>query len=385
MRSLFTFFMCVLPCVAIHAQSNQQEIPLTPEFWQADSERARFITHRGVPAIEVTPSPDGLFIGPGQVVLKDMQFEEGTIEFDVEITDFFLSAIYFRRHTAENAEIFYLRTYRAGDPTGPDAIQYTPLTKGVALWDVYSDYQAPAVIHKEGWNRVKLVISGKRMQVYVNDMDRPALTVPELMGESPLGSIAFEGGGIFANLVVKPGITEGLSSEAAYDPVRDDVHYIHDWSVSAPVALPPGRELVSAMGASAYSDHFPTDTTTWYAVETERGGLVNLSRSFGKSDERRVVWLKKIIHSDTNQTIQVHLGFSDELWVLIDRSLVYVDKNLYANPIMKDPYGQISIDDASFDLPLLEGENELLVGVANSFFGWAILARLSNVDGITFR
>ena len=384
MRLLLILVLCLSSGLAVQAQ-RQKEIPMTPEYWEADEGRAAFITHRGQPAIEVSPSPDGLFIKSGQVVLKDVMFDEGTIEFDVELADFFLSAIYFRRQDAATAEMFYLRTYRAEDPTGPDAVQYTALTGGVALWDVHREYQAPAVMHKEGWNRIKLVVSKNRMRVYVNDMRNPVMTIPELMGDASTGSIAFEGGGIFANLVIKPGATEGLDDEVAYDPVRNDGRYIHSWEVTEPFDLPPGRELVSAMLLRAHSDHLPTENTRWIPVETERGGLVNLSRTFGKTEGRRAVWLKKNIHARSEHVHQMNLGFSDEVWVLLNGRLVYVDKNLYSHPIMKDPFGQITIDDGSFALPLEEGDNELLVGVANSFFGWAIMARMSTMDGLTLK
>ncbi|MBX2822614.1 MAG: DUF1080 domain-containing protein [Rhodothermaceae bacterium] len=382
MKIVIVFILLFFSSLNLFAQNVERPISMNQDNWEAAAGRAEFITHRGVPAMKVTPNPEVLFSQPGQVVLKDVQFAEGTIEFDVELTDFFLSAIYFRRQNAENAEVFYIRTYRADDPTGPDAIQYTELIKGVALWDLHPRYQGPAEIKKEGWNHIKLVISGQRMNVYVNDMDTPSLSIPQLMGATDPGSIAFEGGGIFSNLVIKPGLTEGITPEPAYDPESTDSRYIHQWQASESFSLPPGRELVSAMLFRAYSDHFPGDETVWQSIETERGGLVNLSRRFGRSDERRAVWLKTKIHSNNEQQRTLRLGFSDEVWVLLNDKLVYVDKNLYSHPIMKDAFGQISVDDASVTLPLLEGENELLIGVANSFFGWAIMAQLENTDGL---
>ena len=383
MRFYIAVTLCTAFTLVTHAQQPSLDIQMTAESWMAEPGQVEFITHRGVPAMAVSPSPEGLFVKSGQVVLTDVEFDNGTIEFDVELTDFFLSAIYFRLQDAENAEMFYLRAYRAEDPTGPDAIQYTTLTNGVALWDVHPDFQAPAIIHKEGWNRIKLVVSDQRMRVYVNDMSSPVMTVPQLMGASVPGQIAFEGGGIFANLVITPDATEGLPDEAAYDPVKDDIQYLHRWEVSAPIELPAGHEMVSAMQFRAYSEHLPSDSTTWHSIESERNGLINLSRTFGRSDNRRAAWLRTTIHSNKEQVRHMDLGFSDEVWVLLNGRLVYVDKNLYSHPIMKDPFGQISIDDASFALPLEEGENELLVGVANSFFGWAIMARLDNVDGVS--
>ena len=381
----FLLLLLVWSPLLVTAQENSSSIPMTAQYWEAEAGRVEFITHRGVPALKVTPSPDGIFIGPAQVVLKDVEFATGTIEFDVELADFFLSTIYFRRENATNSELFYLRKYRADNPTGPDGIQYTTLTKGVALWDLYPDYQAPATFYNEGWNRVKLVVSEKRMRVYVNDMEVPSITIPELMGDSEAGGIAFEGGGIFANLSIKHGVTNGLNKDAAFDPVKEDIRYLHHWQVSEPFDLPPGREMVSAMLFRAHSDHLPDEQTKWHKLEAERSGLVNLSRLFGKSDERRAAWLKTTIHSNIDQQRMMDFGFSDEVWVLLNDQLVYVDKNLYSNPIMKHPFGQMTINDTSFSLPLKEGENELLIGVANSFFGWAIMARLRNMDGIVLK
>ena len=377
--SIAGFFFATVP---VFAQDVATPIPMQPERWYAQDGRASFITHKGIPALLVTPDPGRLFAAEGQVVLNDFAFTEGTISFDVELTDFFLCAIYFRRENAEDAEVFYLRSYRAGDPTGPDAIQYTALTKGVALWDLHPQYQASAHIKKGDWNHIKLVISGKRMQVYVNDMARPALTIPELAGAAHTGSIAFEGGGIFANLVVTPGTPTAFPSTAAYDPVAGDPRYLHQWEITDAFELPPGQELVSAMLLRAHSNHYPTDSTDWQPVTSERDGLINLSRHFGRSDKRRAVWLKKTVHSKKTQIHTLNLGFSDEVWVLLNGQLVHVDKNLYSHPIMKNAFGQITPDDASLTLPLQEGENELLIGVANSFFGWAIMAHWENTDGL---
>jgi hypothetical protein len=48
----------------------------------------------------------------------------------------------------------------------------------------------------------------------------------------------------------------------------------------------------------------------------------------------------------------------------------------------KSPNGRISLDNCSFPLPLVKGDNQLLIAVANDFFGWGVIARLENSDGI---
>ena len=48
----------------------------------------------------------------------------------------------------------------------------------------------------------------------------------------------------------------------------------------------------------------------------------------------------------------------------------------------KIPDGRISVENAQFELPLKAGDNELLIGVANNFYGWGVIARLESMDGI---
>jgi hypothetical protein len=57
--------------------------------------------------------------------------------------------------------------------------------------------------------------------------------------------------------------------------------------------------------------------------------------------------------------------------------MVYADKNTYNAFIRKEPDGRISVDNATVPLALQQGDNELLIGVANNFFGWGLIARLS--------
>jgi hypothetical protein len=61
---------------------------------------------------------------------------------------------------------------------------------------------------------------------------------------------------------------------------------------------------------------------------------------------------------------------------------VYVDKNLYIQGMRKTPNGRCSIENATVALPLKVGDNELLIGVANDFYGWGIIARLETGEDL---
>jgi hypothetical protein len=184
----------------------------------------------------------------------------------------------------------------------------------------------------------------------------------------------FPGQAVFTNLIVKPNETEGLSSQAGADMTKHDTRYIRNWQVSQPDSLPYGKEVNSFM--------LPKADSNWEYINAERRGLVNLSRKFGNSAYRKFVWLRTKIKSEFNQYQNLKMGFSDEIWVFVNQKPVYLDKNLYLQNMRKSPNGRISIDNCLFQIPLVKGENELLIAVANDFYGWGIIARLENLDGI---
>ncbi|MBD0258278.1 MAG: DUF3471 domain-containing protein, partial [Cytophagales bacterium] len=167
---------------------------------------------------------------------------------------------------------------------------------------------------------------------------------------------------------------EGLLPAPGPDPTAYDPRYIRSWAVSEPIPTPAKVDF-------SY-DFLPTPTTQWQVVEAERRGLVNLTRSFGKGNGRRFAWLKVKVKSATAQKKKIDLGFSDEVWVFVNGQLAYLDKNLYGGATMKEPHGRISTENTSCVLPLKEGDNEVLVGLANDFYGWGLIARLENLEGL---
>ncbi len=350
-------------------QSNQLEIPMQEDRWEYPQGTVEFITHKSVPAMKILPDA-------GKVIAKDIEFATGTIEFDLELGDFPFVGFAFHRHGPGEEEWFYFRPYAAGNPAAPDAIQYAPVVKGVTLWDMFPQYQGPANYQKKEWIHVKLVIGKHQMRAYVNETEQPNLSIPFLEGDYKTGRIAFDGEAIFANLVLRPGSTEDLPDYAGYDPATTDPRYLRKWSVTAPKSFPKGREVIET--------DLPGEEAEWTTLQAERNGLINLTREFGGESvgPRNLVWVKTTIHSSKEQTRKLSLGFSDEVWVMINGKLLYVDKNYYMEPIMKQPNGRCSLENTTFEVPLNQGDNELLVGVGNFFFGWGIVARLDSLDNL---
>lgn len=348
--------------------SEAKHIALSAEKWTFQKGKVDFVKHRGRNAIKIEPAS-------GPVVIKDLMFKNGTIEYDViPAKKEFASAIYFHRKNEKEQEIVYLRVPKMADPLANEGIQYCPYLDGVNMWDMYPQYQAAAQAKTEEWNHIKLVISDMQMQVFVNNSLR--LTIPKLEGRERDGSIAFDGESYISNIEIKPNETENLSQTEGADLTRHESNYIRNWSVVQPTVLEEGRE------PTTFRD-LPKDESFIEKIAAERYGLVNLTRRFGGSEKRRIVWLKAVITAKKATETNLQLGFSDEIWLYLNDQITFTDKNIFRQNMKKYPDGRISVQNGNTRLKLKQGENQLLLGVSNDFYGWGIIARLESMEGIT--
>jgi hypothetical protein len=360
--------VCLLSALPIAQGAEPIAIAMTADHWQT-KENAEFLRQLGF--------YHGLMrLNSGNAVLKDITFSNGTIEFDVNTIGRGAPGIAFRQQDERNFELLYLRP----DPACPAfraCIQYAPQTHGVLLWDLFPQYQARAPLRENGWNHIKMVVSGRRMNVFVNDAVSPTMEVARLEGDAMKGGLRLQGPGTFANLVITPDAVEGLSPEPARDPLEGDRGLVRNWRLSNFSALPNGKDPI-------YNE-MPGASQEWKAISTERNGLVNLSREYGLPLEqnRAVAWLKTTIASDKAQTKKVAVGWTRELWVFVNGKLVYADKNFFDQEgARKFPDGRCSLENGTFTLPLEAGDNEVAVAVANNFFGWGLMMRLGDPEGV---
>lgn len=374
MKNFIVALGCILLSITTFPQKQKTlqtiRLSLTPDHWEFQEGKVEFLEYKGVKAVRLNENS-------GFMIYKDLNFTSGTIEFDVEVNQAQpFATIYFRWQNEAETEHVYLRTGAALHKNAFDAVQYASIIKGVNLWDLQHEFQSSADIKIGEWNHVKLVVSGKQLRVYINSRSEPNLEIPCMEGNTIEGKIGigtgFPGQCVFANLITKPNATDGLSEQPGADLTKHDTRYITHWEVSYPDSLVYGKEI----------NGLPKTDTKWEKIGAERRGLVNLSRKFGGNNYRRVVWLRTKIHSEFNQFQKLNMGFSDEVWVFVNQRPAYLDKNLYLQNMRKSPNGRISLDNCEFRIPLVKGENELLIAVSNDFYGWGIMARLENLDGI---
>src|SRR5689334_10949572 len=218
--ALSACFLCVL---GMARGAEPIAVSMTADRWQA-KENAEFVRQLGF--------YHGLMrLNSGNAVLKDLTFSDGTIEFDVNTIGRGAPGIAFRQQDEKNFELLYLRP----DPACPAfgaCMQYAPQTHGVLLWDFFPQYQTRAPLRENGWNHIRMVISGRRMNVFVNDAISPTLQVGRLEGDAMNGGLHLQGPGTFANMVITPGAVDGLSPEPSRDPLDGDRGLVRTWRLS---------------------------------------------------------------------------------------------------------------------------------------------------------
>jgi hypothetical protein len=311
---------------------------MTADRWSTVFGKPEFKEHKGTPAI--------VFAEEGGVALNDLTFMNGTVEFDVDPAAMG-AGLAFRMQGRQSLEMLYFRP-RPNCATAPDCVQYAPFAREVLLWDLFPQHQAPAPLRLNEWNHVKVVISGRRMNLFVNGAKTPTLAVGSLEGDTQEGQLALVGPGAFANFKVTPDAVEGLTAAAEPDPTAADKRLVRQWQLAPFSELPDDKEPTIADMPKALAD--------WRALTAERGGLLNVTRVYGlpaKRPMRSVTWLKTTISSKTKQSKKVAIGWSREVWLFVNGQHVYADRNLYQPPsARKPPDGRLSLENGSFVLPL---------------------------------
>jgi hypothetical protein len=264
MLYIMAISLSLSPAFGFASGTEAVKIAMSADHWTTTG-GAAFVQHRGLDSIELKNG--------GEAVLKDLVFASGTIEFDVDSTDPLGAGIGFRRRDKDSFENFYLRTDVECVKNG-NCLQYAPQTHGVLLWDLFPQYQAPAVFKTDDWNHVKLVISGSRMNVFINGSQTPSMRVGRLEGDAMHGGILLQGPGTFANLSVIEGAVEGLSPEPEPDATASDPRYLRNWRLSPSSVLMADKEPTAS--------EMPTATAAWRPLAAERAGLVNISRVYGR-------------------------------------------------------------------------------------------------------
>ena len=349
------------PSHALRAQAI--DVPFDSAHWTLDAPHVAFVEHLGRPSVR---------LGGGSALLRNVQFQDGTIEVDVSGRTSGFAFLVFRASSPNDGEDVYLRMGLSGTA---DAVQYMPMYGGLGSWKLYHGpgYTASATFDPHAWTHLRVDVEGRRATVFVGDANVPTLIVPELKGPRTIGAIGvFEGtpGGasdsvLFSNFRYTPRAPV-LTPVAAVPSTSPGV--IRSWSLSPAVPIDRAAKIDS-LPSVARGDH-----ATWSSVEAEPNGVLNIARHRAMAGPRTLVVARTVIHADRAELRRLSFGYSDDVTLFLNGRPLFSGRNGYGARYPSN-LGLMTSDDAVY-LPLRAGDNELLLAVAEVFGGWGITARL---------
>lgn len=298
----------------------------------------------------------------GMANLKDVDFHNGVIEFDVAFTgQRCFAGVNFRMQSPANYEHFYLRPHKSNLP---DALQYTPVFNFVSSWQLYNGagFTAAQDIPHNEWVHVKMEIKGSQARVYVNDMSKPAMEMPHLKQGDTKGTIGvfspMNGVAHFANFSYS--LTDDLDfapAEKLYPPTG----IISDWQLSQPITF-------NKVDLNEYIGNQDLELT-WQNVSADKTGLVDIMRYKTRaSREPDVIYAKYIYKSDKEEYRQFKFGYSDAIRIYVNGQPAFDGQGYF---LSRDPgfQGIAGLFDAVY-LPLKKGDNEIMLQIIETFGGW---------------
>ena len=291
-------------------------------------------------------------------MVRGVTLEAGVLEVDLAVTaERSFHGVAWGIRDAEHYESFFLRPHQVGNP---DAIQYTPVTNGISSWQLYhgDGFWAPIAFPIEEWFTLRVVFD-----VYVGDLETPALVVRELKLGAGSGGIGLLVGGPglrVARFAYAPTPTPLVALIAPEAPAHPGV--VRDWEVSDAFAEDELRGAVELPGGLVAG-------RSWTPVRGETGGLLDLARVNGIHDGRNT-----ILRGERSEVRAAEIGFSDRCIVFLNGRALFRGDDTYRSRDYRF-LGSIGFWDTVY-LPLMAGENDLVVAVSEDFGGWGVQARL---------
>jgi len=346
--------------------ANANNIALNSDNFSVEGKKAEFTNYKG---------KTSLLLNGASATINDISFINGTIEYDVFVTkQRNFAGVKFRQQDSKNAEEFYIRPHQSGNP---DANQYTPIFNGLSAWQLYHEGFAGKVNYNfDGWNHIKIIVSGKQGEVYINDMITPSFVIAEFLRPTESGTISFSSAmndAYFANVsIVKHEKPQALTAPSKITkPLLKD--YVSKWKIS-----------------ESFSEKKLTKTTLnqqkieemhWQSFSVDSYGVLNMARMQEVNETENTAFATFTINSNTAQTKALHFGYSDKVQVYVNNTLVYAGNNRFRSRDYRY-LGTIGLFDTVY-LPLKTGKNDITFAVSELFGGWGVLAKFDDKSDIS--
>jgi hypothetical protein len=356
------------------AMTQTRQIPLDSG-WTLSGEGTRIEDHRGAPSIKIRT---------GRAIRRDVALQDGTIEFDMSVTPH-RSFVYlqFRMEDDANYEEIYFRPHKS---SLPDAVQYAPVWNSESNWQLYHGKTGTAAVPlaRDEWIRVRLVLAGQRAAVFVGAEPTPDMVVrlarPPRAGYIALRSFVPAGGApdgvvaaTFANVTVRDG-------HVPYDfgpPVRDTTAagLVTRWQISPAFATAPGA-------VTRLPDSILASRARWQSIAAEPNGIAVMGRHVKRPAPQSAVIARLVLRATADGVQRMDLGYSDYVTVFANGRPLFAGDAHYSFDEPRQE-GVIGLFQSMVWLPVVRGDNEILLAVADGFGGWGLTARLEPTAGIS--
>ncbi len=340
-------------------------VPLDSSRWTWPCE-PRVVEHLGRECVTFD-DPEGGFL----LMLDDVELRDGVIELELAVSaERAFHGVVWRAADDENYEAFFVRPHQVGNP---DSIQYTPVSNGISSWQLYhgEGFWASVPFPIDEWFAIRVAFRDMRGEVDVGETTTPTLAISELKRPSARGRVGVQVGGPGLHLAR---FAYGDETEVTF---RGEAPPLSE-------AQPDGVVPVWSVSDAFREDDLDIGTLverTWTELVAEPAGLADLARVNGIRDGRNCAFARASIHSDRRQDARFELGFSDHATVFLNGRALYRGDDTYRSRDYRF-LGSIGWYDTVV-LPLDEGDNDLVVAVAEDFGGWGIQGRFPVATGIT--
>jgi hypothetical protein len=359
----------ILSLLVLPAHAYSQLVPFDSDRWEIRAQESKVVDYLGRKT---------LFLKGGSAVVKDSRFTDGVIEFDIAFTpERGFCGVIWRMQDFQNYENFYLRPHQSGNP---DANQYQPVFNGVDAWQLYygDGYGAPVKYDFDQWVHIKLVVSGKNAEVFIRDMNTPALFVNQLKREIKSGRVGLDVGNFapayYSNFSFEPMSNPPTLKGKAQPPVQAPNGTVKSWMVSNTF---DARSLERKYQLTSDDK---SKLTSWDQLECESTGICNLARLHGLQTDRNTVFARITIRSASEQIKPMAFGFSDRVRIYLNDRLLYAGSDSYRSRDYRF-LGTVGLFDKLY-LPLQKGDNALWMAISEEFGGWGIKAQFEDLEGI---
>jgi hypothetical protein len=343
----------------------QDIVPLDTNHWSINATSYVLENYKG---------KDAIYLQDGMAVLKDSTFINGTIEFDVFLSERQgFPGIRFRIFERGNMESFFLRPHLSGKP---DCNQAAPVINGITAWQLYfgTAYSFTYDYKFDDWTHVKLVINDKRGQVYLDNVEKPHLSW-NLKHPPAEGALAIGGSYApmhYANFKIDKNATEMVNFKV---PEREMIEgIIPEWEISDKFDEESLNDLSQLQSI--------IDSRKWeHKVQVEETNAANISWAVSRyGTPGTTVFAKIVVHSDKDQVKLFEFGYSDRVVAIVNGKAMYSGSNRWRTRDYRY-LGTVGLFDAIY-LDLKKGKNTILFAISEDFGGWGITGKFKDRKGI---